>query len=670
MSDWETVKQGNDGWETVKAPGFAEGMGDVARGAVMPFTAIADAPYNAINLGKIAFGAGATAFGRPDLAPDVHPAPVGSYVQDLMTRAGVPDYQPQNFMQDLIKRVTQYTSAAMTGSAPLGGIQSVSTAVAPSVSAAGGATANSFFPDNPAAQVVGELLPSALTGGVSAGRRANVTPAQINAETIRSAGGNPTVNQTTGGAVPNFVERVGGQSPGGDRATFKNVQANNEGMGANLKEIASNVSPASSPTQAGRSIQTGIDKFITDFKGRWNTLDAKVAEHFDPTDGVPITNTLKKLDDMIASGKGAESSLSAVSGTERDALIRLRKSLTEDSSDVQKPATKSYMVPDEGFGQTEVPASPAVTGANQGQMSYQGFRQLRSAVGAKTASANLMSDIPTGTYKALYGAMSADLEAAAAAKGPEALKAYQNQNKVYAAGMKRIDDTLDPLANKAKPEDAYQAAIAGADKGATTLWSLRRSLPTQEWKDFVGTFVDRMGKANPNLQSAEGDQWSAQTFLTQWNKIDKQAKNALFGSVETPKLRQDLDTIAKASELVTKSGKMYANPSGTAPLLANASTAGGAVTALLLGHPGVAAAAGATVGGNYLTQRMMMNPKVVDWMAKGTSVPADKLPAFTSRLLAIGENANDQELKNDIKNYVEIVKPNLHMQPDMTGVRG
>lgn len=618
-----------DGFVLDKPPGLAEGAGDVVRGAVMPLTALADAPYNAINLGKMAFGAGATALGRPDLAPNVSPAPIGPAVQDYLTKAGVPDYQPQNFLQDLIQRVTRYTSAAMTGSAPLGGIKTLSTAAAPAVSAVGGAATNEFLPGNVPAQVAAELLPSALTGGVSAGRKAVVTPAEINAETIRTAGGNPTVNQTKGGIGPNFVEGVGGRGPGGDIATFKNAQATNAGMGARVNEIASDISPASSPMQAGRSVQTGIDKFIMEFKGRWNALDAKVAQHFTPDDPVAMSNTQAELQRMGANVAGAENSLKAVGSK---GLQNFTEALATDSPN--------------------------------GDMRYEAFRKLRTAIGEKTQSANLMDDVSTGQYKALYSAMSKDLEAAAAGKGPEALKAYQNQNNVYRAGMQRIDDTLAPLANKAKPEDAYQAAIAGADKGATTLWGLRRSLPTQEWKDFVGTFVDRMGRSNPGVQSAEGDLWSAQTFLTQWNKISPQAKNALFGSNDTPTLRADLNTVAKAADLITKSGKMYANPSGTAPLITNTAAVTSAVTLTATGNLGLAALAIGGPAGNYITQRMMMNSRFVDWMAKGTSVPADKLPAFTARLMAIGEKANDQELQRDIQTYVE------KLQPEMTGVRG
>lgn len=611
--------------------GFSGGMGDAVRGAVMPFTSVADAPYNALNLGKMAFGAGATALGRPDLAPDVQPAPFGPAVQDMLTRAGVPDNQPSNFWQDLTKRITQYTAAAMSGSSPFGGIKTVGTAVAPAASATGGAVANSFLPDNPAAQVVGELLPSALTGGVSAGRKANVTPAELNAETIRTAGGNPTVNQTKGGAVPNFIEGVAGRGPGGDVVTHQNAQVTNQGMGANVKALASDISPASSPTQAGRSIQTGIDKFVSDFKGRWNTLDAKVAQHFSPDDPVDWKYTNAELTRMIGSARGAENSLNAVGSK---GLQKLSDAMETDSP--------------------------------TGVMPYAAFRKLRSAIGEKTASANLTDDVSTGQYKALYGAMSKDLEAAAQAKGPAALKAYQDQNNVYRAGMQRIDNVLQPLANKAKPEDAYQAAIAGSDKGATTLWGLRRSLPTQEWKDFVGTFVDRMGRANPGVQSAEGDTWSAQKFLTDWNKISPQAKNALFGSVDTPKLRSNLDTIAKASEMVSKSGKMYQNPSGSAPLAANMTAVGSVGTAVATGNLGVASGVVGTVGANYLTQKMMTNPRVVDWLAKGTSVPTDRLPAFISRLMAIGEKANDQELQRDIQTYVE----KISQEPDMSGVRG
>jgi len=46
-----------------------------------------NAPYNVMNLGKMAFGTGATALGRPDLAPDVSPPP--DFATNALTRAGL-----------------------------------------------------------------------------------------------------------------------------------------------------------------------------------------------------------------------------------------------------------------------------------------------------------------------------------------------------------------------------------------------------------------------------------------------------------------------------------------------------------------------------------------------------------------------------------------------------
>lgn len=594
--------------------GFKEGMSDVVRGAAAVPASIGDLPYNAINLGKMAYGAGAMAFGRPDLAPEVQAPPVGQAVQRGLTSAGLPDTsQDYGAWGNIISRATQASAAILSGagmmkSAPASVTQVASPAATQAVA---GETASQMFPGNQTAEIFSQMIP-----GVT--RVPTGNQAQINARDIRQAGGNPTVNQTRGGYGPGFIEGALGRLPGGDYATYQNAQKTNVGMGNRVSGLASDVSPASSPMQAGRSIQKGIDKFVVSFRNKWNELDVKVAQHFTKDDPVQLSNTMTELQRMGGQVAGAENAMGAVGSK---GLQKLMEGLSKDSPD--------------------------------GNMRYEAFRKLRSAIGEKTASANLTDDISTGQYKALYGAMSKDLEAVAVAKGPAALKAYQNQNNVYKAGIKRIDDTLQPLANKATPEAAYQSAIAGSDKGATTLWSLRRSLPTAEWKDFVGTFVDRMGKAKPGQQSAEGDTWSAQRFLTDWNTISPQAKNALFASPQTPDLKRNLNQLARASELVIKSGKMYSNPSGSAPLAANLVAGGSIGTLFATGQFKSAAGVVAGAGLNYAGQRMMQTPAVVDWMAKTTRVGMERLPSMISRLTLIAERSNDDQLKQEVQTYVK-----------------
>ena len=325
--------------------------------------------------------------------------------------------------------------------------------------------------------------------GPSASARVTAIERQARLDALQKAGvARLTAGQVTQGPGYQWTEAALSKTPAGGYVMYKTAKQQQESMGATVKSRASAVSPATSPEQAGRAIQRGTEQFVNEFKGGWNALDNKVALFFTSSDGVPVTNTLRKLDDMIARGQGADASLAALSGSQRTALVSLREAIAQD--------------------------------AQTGSMPYAGFRLLRSETGRKSASASLLSEMPTSTYRAIYSAMSDDLRAAAITKdylarasgqSVGAEKAINDQNRYWAAGRKRIDNILDPLL-KNKPEDIYRAAISGSDKGATTLWALRRSLPDKDWQDFAAVFIDRMGRARPGQQDITGEVWSAQRF--------------------------------------------------------------------------------------------------------------------------------------------------------------
>lgn len=565
----------------------------------------------------------------PGLAPDVTGPVVGPMMQRGLTAMGVPENSPADFWGQLLQRANQAVGGMAAG---MGAIRGAASLTREGASVAGqsiaGQAAHTLLPDSPNAEIAASII-----GGATTPPRRRSTDRQNNLDTLTNAGiKTPSAGMVTQHPGYEWTEAALSATPAGGYVLYKNAQNVNKQGGENVRARADKISTASSNEQAGNAIKSGIEKYVDDFRGGWQVLDNEVAKHFDPQDPVPVNFTIRKLDEMISSGKGADNTLSALSGSERDALIRLRDSLAKD--------------------------------AQGGSLPYKAFRDVRSAAGKNSASTSLLSELPQSAYKAIYGALSDDLMAAATSKdylalhgGQDggALKAIDNQNKYWAKGRKRIDEILDPLIRN-KPEDIYTAAVAGSDKGATTLWALRRSLPEKDWRDFAAVFVDRMGRANKGQQNAEGDVWSAKKFLTDYNGLSPKSKKALFGSPATPGLERDLSIIADAAEEITSSGKQYINQSGTGQKLVNAGAAGATGSALLRGSWSEAAIIMTLIGGSYGTAKLMTYPPFVRAIASATKMKPDRMPTFSARLSQIAADAQDEEIKKSILEYQKAIQ--------------
>lgn len=623
---------------TESAPSTSVGASasDIVRGAGGAVGAVLDLPYNAINLAKMGFGTAATAAGRPDLAPEITPPPFGPMIQEGLTKAGLPENAPTDISGRLLQRANQGAGGVLVGAGmsraaiPNASPSLVREGIGLGGQSVGGEIATSLFPGSPTADIIGSVAGGSLgvSGLPSGASQTTALGRQANLDTLRRTGiQKPTAGQVTQAPVYQWTEAALSKTPAGGYVMYKTAKDIQESMGKTVKSKASSISSATSQEQAGRAIKRGTEQFVNEFKGGWDVLDNKVAQFFSSTDGVPVTNTLLKLDEMIAQGQGADASLAALDGSRRATLIALRDAIAQD--------------------------------AQAGAMPYGGFRLLRSETGRKSASTSLLSEVPTSTYKAIYGAMSEDLKLAASMKDEAArlsgqptgaVKALNDQNKYWSAGRRRIDDVLDPLL-KNKPEDIYRSAVSGSDKGATTLWALRRSLPDKDWQDFAAVFIERMGRSKAGQQDAAGEQWSAQRFLTDYNSLSPNARKALFSSPVTPGLEADINAIAKASDLVTRSGKQYANPSGTAQASVSLLTLGGTAMALSQGLLRELTAIGTFVGGSYGGAKLMTNPAFVKWLAESPSVKPARLGAYAGRLSNIAEQSNDPEERNAILDY-------------------
>ncbi|RZZ85691.1 hypothetical protein [Pseudoxanthomonas winnipegensis] len=288
--------------------------------------------------------------------------------------------------------------------------------------------------------------------------------------------------------------------------------------------------------------------------------------------------------------------------------------------------------------------------ASGGKLPYEAVQKLRTLVGRELESNSLVSDVPRSKWKAVYGALTKDMESAAST--PEAKQALSRANAYYASRVKRLDDISHVIEKNGGPEKVFAAATSGVKDGATTLRQVMRSLPEDSQRELSSAFLRRMGRATPGQQDAEGAVFSMDRFLTNWNAVSPEAKSTLFGRYGSG-FSKDMDKIAAAADAVKSGSKVFANPSGTARkeflIGQTAGTLATAGTAAATGNVGMAALAlmGSATSAALAnaSARLVTNPRYVKWLSRATEMPVGSLVAQLNALRNIARDEKDPEME-------------------------
>lgn len=145
-------------------------------------------------------------------------------------------------------------------------------------------------------------------------------------------------------------------------------------------------------------------------------------------------------------------------------------------------------------------------------------------------------------------------------------------------------------------------------------------LSPEEASSVRATIIDRLGRANDGAQNAAGDTFSISQFLTNWNRMTREAKDVLFGSAG---MRRDMDDLALIAERVKASARLAGHSNTGAVNNFNATTGGlgGAVVALLTGHPLVAAGLAAPAAYQRISAEILTSPRLLSWLARAPKKP-------------------------------------------------
>lgn len=617
---------------------------------------IADAPTRIINA-----GAGLWNMATGGNVPRIKP--IAESIPGWLTQAGLPEPETPG------ERVVGDASRAVAG---VGGGLGVATTIPQKLSAAltarpamqaasaatGGAAAGLTRESDggPAAQLsaalVGATIPGLAVNGLPAATRfafrggeANLPQIRQNISDFETSGTSPTVGQATGGRIARATESILSKSPGGAGPMVAKANAQQSDLGQGLDELAANLSPKSSATLAGRTIERGISGeggFIDQFKNQQQQLYDALDQHMPSGTRIDVSNTRNALADLNAGIPGAPN----VSAFFKNAKIQgIESALKADTEGVDSILARPD-IPDQlkelVSGVPKKEAAEMLSGFIDGKLPYEALKKLRTLVGNEMTDSTFASDVPRSKWTRLYAALSDDLGNAAQQRGPQATQAWQRANWYTRAGMDRIDALRSVVDRAGGPERVFQAATSGTREGATTLRGVMQSLPEDGQKLLSATVIRRLGIASPGAQNELGDQFSTQTFLTNWNKLSPEAKTTLFGRFG-PQFAGDMDRIARVASNLRQGSQVFANPSGTAQVVSAQSAGLTALGALATGHPMVAAGVGVGVGGSNLFARVLTNPTVVHWLAKSVDKPSATLPAQINLLAQAAASNRDPE---------------------------
>jgi len=455
------------------------------------------------------------------------------------------------------------------------------------------------------------------------------------------AGVSPTLGQVSQKRGIQTVEMVLGNFPGSSGRIATHALKAQDDLGKvsfNLAKNLINKTLPASEVEVGKviknSIKNGVnasDGFVGRFQSRVGQLFEEASQLVPKNTLVSLESTLTKLKDLVSPIKGAEATSVILKNNFLDDILKGLQ------TDVAK---------------------------NGGKLSWEAVKALRSKIGNKLSSFDLIPDVDKAQLKMIYGALSEDLKLTAKGISKQAYNKILRADKFYSKGLQRIEDYLEPIMKVADPDRIVSVLLQSAKEGATRINAIKKSLNPNQYKIFLSSIIDRLGRIQPG-QAVGGEimegmgKFSSETFLTNWARLSSKAKEVLFsGKGWTKDMIKDFDNVVNISSIIRRSGSTFKNPSGTADrVVGQGIVLGGGATAFT-GNPGFIFGVLGAIGGANVTSRMFTNPSFIKWLAQGTKIASTKgmdgVLTHLGKLGTVMGNA-DSETRQFIYEYFQML---------------
>lgn len=300
----------------------------------------------------------------------------------------------------------------------------------------------------------------------------------------------------------------------------------------------------------------------------------------------------------------------------------------------------------------------------RGGVTFRTLRSIRTDLGRELERPDVSGYSPASeaTIRRLYGALAEDIGATAQTRGPDAVRALQAHDRYVRFNRNVNLPAIQKIADAQTDEAAFRMAMNASEEGGTFLARLRRNVTPEQWDVVSSSVLSKLGRARPNQQEASGvmemaDDFSVNSFLTNWSKLSPEAKRALFGGNRYGNLIPELDALVRTAGRFKDADKM-ANPSGTARNAIAALAVFGSGGQLLQGDY---AGAGYTMGGAVLAPRvaarLITSPGFVNWLGGTVNATGQSLNNWGSRVARLTALAKaEPTIREEIYQYLSALR--------------
>ena len=491
-------------------------------------------------------------------------------------------------------------------------------------------------------QAVAPLIVKGFKGAITGFGKTGKATSERLANYI-DAGVTPSLGQITQKQGIQTVELILGNIPGSSGKIASVASKAQDDLGkAALKIATKNINKTLPATevQVGRVIKNGIKDGVNSSNGFVGRFQSKAGVLFGEVDNfikkdslISLNGTIKSLEDLVTPIKGAEATSLVFKNQFLDDILK-------------------------GFN-TDL-------AKNGGRMPYQAIKSIKQKIGNKLSSFDLINPVDKTQLKLVYGALSKDLEAYL--KGNvKGLNALSRANNYYKSGLNRIDNYLEPIYKNSDPDRIASLLLNTGKEGATRLNAIKKSLTTEQYDVFLSNIMERLGRLQPG-QALSGDlvegagKFSSETFLTNFNRLSKEAQESLFkGKGWTSGMQKDFSKILNISNFIRQSGRTFKNPSGTADRVVGQGMMLGAAGSLAVNPAFALVGLPLVIGSSRVVAGLMTNPRFIKWLAQGIKIGQNKgvdgAIEHLGRLGVIMGNA-DSESRQFINEYLQMIMGN------------
>jgi len=584
--------------------------------------------------------------------------------------AAINNPNPQDTASRILHTGGRFAGASVVPSAAVGGKAQLANV---GMGAVSGLTSGSVGEVAPEWAGLAGMLPSAAAAAGPAGVRRAVRGGEAGRRKMEQRiqdlkeGGidAPSVGLASGNHLVMGLENLLSHTPGSVGLYKGAKEGNLAGMKAKTDALRDALSAEFGPVVAGEAIQAALkDGFRNRVNSTTRKLNDQVADRVGPNFYTFPENALDVARGMSAINPAAPATSAAL---RNNRIAGIADDLGRDVMGTPLPGNPLMNSPTryrraDGQVMDEPPGIP-----------FQTLKNLRTSIGEEASSSAIMGTPEGAQFKRLYGAMSQDMRQAVGAADrqrasvdigpllPEQLQAsmgLDRANRFYNRASTRAED-LDGIANRSTPEGAYGAVASSLNSGPTLYSKLRGAVDPATRQKLAATIIDEMGAAKPGQQTADGDAWSPQTFLTNYAKLNQNGggKELFKRMPGGEKHANDLAKIAKTAEMLGDASKVWSNPSGTNAAYVATGTFGAIGGGKFLAPFMAAKAAAGLLAVNQASKRLLLNPRFTHWLAQAPKQRSQaQMQSHLQRLTANAKMWGDKQLQQDVQAYVEALQ--------------